>query len=118
MSKLLCSYRDTDPKSIGGDVECARFREWPYIWSLKSQVQRGHAGTLKQWRGFVVNPIKQGQRREGMATDVVKSIVSVLRWLLQGAVNSIVALGSHAPGYSTAFCPQEDEKAHRRRGRS
>ena len=94
------------------------FVSGPYIWSLKSQVQRGHAGTLKQWRGFVVNPIKQGQRREGMATDVVRSIVSDLSWLLQGAVNSIVALGSHAPGYSTAFCPQEDEKAHRRRGRS
>jgi SNF2 family DNA or RNA helicase len=40
------------------------------------QVQRGHAGTLRQWREFVVNPIKQGQRREGMASDVVTSIVS------------------------------------------
>lgn len=44
--------------------------------SAHLKVQRGQAGTLKEWRQFVVNPIKKGQRREGMANDVVLSIVS------------------------------------------
>jgi len=67
------------------------------------QVQRGHAGTLKQWRDFVVKPIKQGQRREGMASDVVTSIVS-----LQSQDRPIaewsVTLGRHASGNSTPLC--------------
>lgn len=44
--------------------------------SADRKVQRGEAGTLEEWRNFVVNPIKRGQRHEGMASDVVMSIVS------------------------------------------
>ena len=76
MSKLLCFDGNSHPESIRRDVECARFCECPASIETDHQVQRGHAGTLKQWRNFVVKPIKQGQRREGMASDVVTSIVS------------------------------------------
>jgi hypothetical protein len=76
MPKLLRSDRHPYPEPLGGDVECARFCGSIMSITTDHQVQRGHAGTLKQWRNFVVKPIKQGQRREGMASDVVTSIVS------------------------------------------
>ncbi len=38
-------------------------------------MQRGEAGTLKQWREFAVNPIKKGHRHEGTAKEVVEGIV-------------------------------------------
>lgn len=43
---------------------------------LLHQVDRGWAGTLKQWRDFVVNPIKKGHRYEGTVQEVVTAVVS------------------------------------------
>jgi hypothetical protein len=48
---------------------------------------------LKQWREFVVNPIKQGQRREGMASDVVTSIVSITEYSQGTLLNEQLRLG-------------------------
>jgi SNF2 family DNA or RNA helicase len=42
------------------------------------QVDRGMAGTLRQWRDFAVNPIKRGHRHEGTADVVVMAIVSAM----------------------------------------
>ena len=39
------------------------------------EVDRGWAGTLAQWRAFVVNPIKKGHRHEGTVREVVTAIV-------------------------------------------
>lgn len=45
------------------------------MWAVLDFVWRGWAGTLKQWREYVVNPIKKGHRREGTAEEVVIGIM-------------------------------------------
>jgi SNF2 family DNA or RNA helicase len=42
------------------------------------QVDRGQAGTQREWREFVVNPIKKGHRYEGTVEQVVTAIVRAL----------------------------------------
>ncbi|ORX37207.1 P-loop containing nucleoside triphosphate hydrolase protein [Kockovaella imperatae] len=44
------------------------------MWSVLDFVQRGNAGTIREWREFAVNPIKMGHRREGTAKEVVEAI--------------------------------------------
>ena len=60
----------------------------------------------------MVNPIKQGQRREGMASDVVTSIVSSECVRTRDTADRAASPRSHASGNTTALRDQEDQKAH------
>jgi hypothetical protein len=62
----------------------------------------------------VVNPIKQGQRREGMANDVVLSIVSGSDHRLHQITDLSATSRRDAPGHLTALRHQEDQEVDRR----
>ncbi|KAK1925843.1 P-loop containing nucleoside triphosphate hydrolase protein [Papiliotrema laurentii] len=68
MKKLQCP----SCFALSGTIVQNRLDE---MWSILDFVDRGWAGTLKQWRDFVVNPIKKGHRYEGTVQEVVTAVM-------------------------------------------
>lgn len=47
------------------------------MWSVLDFVNRGWAGTYRQWKEFAVSPIKKGHQVEGTAAEVVRAIMTI-----------------------------------------